>query len=95
MNCSCLAWVTHSSKRTRVKLAEMKDMAKTTQVETGASTEEAILGAGADELLRTELCIPFMGPSSTELVTGRESGSSHFGMSVAGSLAGRSCTRLM
>lgn len=47
MNCKCLAPVTRSSMRTRVKLAGTKDMAKTTQMDTSTSTEEAILGGRA------------------------------------------------
>lgn len=44
--------------RTRVKLAGIKDIAKTMQMETSTSTEEAILGAGVHELFRAELCMP-------------------------------------
>lgn len=61
-----------------MKLAGMKDMAKTTQMETSTSTEEAILGAEAHELLRAEL-------HSTDGTKIHRAGSSHFGMRVAGS----------
>lgn len=85
MNCRCLAQLTCSSMRTRVKLAGMKDMANTMQKETSTSTEEAILGAGLHELLRAEICMSLMGPRSTRLVTGRGDVPSHFGMRVDGS----------
>lgn len=61
-----------------MKLAGMKDMAKTTQMEMNTSTEEAILGAGAHELLRTEL-------HSTDGIKIHRAGSSHFGMRAPGS----------
>lgn len=69
MHCRCLARVTRSSMRTRMKLAGTKDMAKTTQMETSTSTEEAILGVKGHELLREELCSPLMGLRSPGLDT--------------------------
>ena len=52
-----------------MKLAGTKDMAKTTQMETSTSTEEAILGVKGHELLREELCSPLMGLRSPGLDT--------------------------
>lgn len=59
--------MTRSSMRTRMKLAGTKDMAKTTQMETSTSTEEAILGVKGHELLREELCSSLMGLRSLGL----------------------------
>lgn len=81
INCRCLVRVTRSSMRTRVKLAGTKDMAKTTQMETSTSTEEAILWARVQELFR-ELCPLLMGQRST---AGRGDERSQLGLRCMGS----------
>ena len=53
INCRCFALVTRSSMSTRVKLAGTKDMAKTTQMDTSTSTEEAILWVRGGAVQRT------------------------------------------
>lgn len=50
-----------------MKLAGTKDMAKTTQMETSTSTEEAILGVRVHGLLRAELGRPLRGQRSPGL----------------------------
>lgn len=55
MSCRCLARVTRSSTRTRLKLAGTTDKAKATQTETSTSTEEAFLWAGSHARLRGPL----------------------------------------